>query len=313
MEETLAGAGMQLPSRVVVGLSGGADSTALLLVLYYLAPRLGISVEAAHLDHAIRERSADDVDHCRALAEALGLAFYAERVNVPSMAYALGQGLEEAGRTARLEFLGRLAPDEARGKAGGGLACLGHQLDDLAEDVLMRLTRGAGWPALAGMPAFDPKRRLLRPLLLCPRADIEAFLHAAGATWLDDPSNRDQAFFRNRVRRDILPLFVAENPGFLETVAGLWRLGRLDAELFAAALPEASDFAPRAELEALAPALRLRLYKACVEALGPGQPLLANLRALEAAFVEKRTGAAVQFPGAKTATVEREGVRFRRD
>ena len=352
--------------RFLVAVSGGADSTALLLVCTLLARRHGGSVAAAHLDHALRPESARDAAFVRELCAALAVPLHERRTDVAGLARERGVGLEEAGRDARNEWFAELIEHEA-----ADYLCTGHHLDDLAEDVLLRLLRGAGWPALAGMAAFDPRRRLLRPFLLTPKAELAALLADLGIPWCEDASNADPAFTRNRVRSRILPLLLEENPAFPEAVARLWRQGRLDEDYWRLTLdgfeasrpvpvdeadakppvglktpdaislrfaestdtgtvrsgyvadflqeilkccdPHASDeriFVPAGRLAAAPAALRLRLYKRCLERLGPGQSLADNIHKLDEAWTGGRFGAVLQFPGGKAAMVSDSGILF---
>lgn len=303
------GAGAPLNRLTVIcAFSGGPDSTALLLSLWYLCPRFDMRVLAAHLDHGLRPESASEAERCQAICEEFSIELYTERVNLPEKK---GKGLEAAARRARYDFL-----DRARSVAGAHMIATGHTLNDLAEDQLMRLIRGAGWPALGGMPAHDQDRRLVRPLLMTPKADCETFLTRLGIAWTEDPSNKDPAFFRNRVRSDILPVFMNENPGYLDNAKALWRMARMDEAHFASEISEFEQddsghvVLARAELATLHPAMRLRLYKAVIEGLGQGQPLAAALFDLDEAFREKRTGKLFQFPGGKTAEITHSGVKF---
>ena len=292
----------------IAGYSGGPDSAALLAVLEILAPRLGARLEAAHLDHGLRPGSADEAEAALAHCRLRGIPCTLGRIDVAALAKARRTGLEDAGRQARREFLADLAA--ARDNAW---IVLGHQLNDLAEDQLMRLTRGAGWPALGGMAALDPARRLLRPLLLTPRADLEALAAALSLPVVHDPSNADPAFFRNRVRRELLPRLAAENPRYLDAAARLWRQARQDAAFFREALPQLADptTLPRPLLAGLPAALRLRLYQRALAALGPGQALADGLQALDRAVTTRQTGRRFRFPGSKTAFVERHQLLFR--
>ena len=108
-----------------------------------------------------------------------------------------------------------------------------------------------------------------------------------------------------------MPLFLRENPGFPATVATLHRLALYDAEFFKHILPDPAEMLPRNVLSNLPKALRLRLYKSCLDAIGPGQALAESLENLDDVFQRRMTGAVVQFPGGKTATVVGEGVAFR--
>lgn len=298
-------------SVVVVGLSGGPDSTALLLCLECLAPRLGFSLQAAHLDHGLRPESAAEADQTELLCGGLGIPCTTCAADTAALARERGIGLEEAGRQLRYAFFA-----DCLAGCGRAFLALGHTLDDLAEDQLLRLIRGAGWPGLGGMAAHDPARSLLRPLLLTPKAAVLEFLADLGVECAQDPSNADPAFRRNRVRANILPLLLAENPAYLESAAGLWRLARTDRTLFDGQCaapepgPDGSIALPRPALAALPRALRLRLFKSCLERLGPGQPLLDGLLCLDAALAAGTPGKTVQFPGRKSARVEREAVVF---
>lgn len=313
--ERFAREGMGAPldhMGVLVALSGGPDSTALLLALWYLAPRLSLSgLCAAHLDHGLRPDSAAEAEYAAEICDHLDLELYTERVDVRALARDTGKGLEEAAREARYDFLDRVI-----GVAGMHLAAVGHTLNDLAEDQLMRQIRGAGWPALGGMPAHDSDRRLVRPLLMTPKDACLDFLSSLGTGWSADESNLDGSFFRNRVRLDLLPLFMRENPAYLDAAAALWRLARLDEGFFASAAsaePEEDErgvFLAREDLAVMHPALRLRLYKNVLESLGPGQPLARPLFDLDSAFRDKRGGKIFQFPGGKTAKVTAGGLLF---
>jgi tRNA(Ile)-lysidine synthase len=301
---------------LVVAYSGGADSRALLFALHFLSRRLRLRLHAAILNHGFRREAGREVAEARALCAGLGIGFYTEAQDVPAFARAEGLGLEEAGRTVRQGFLER-----ARRETQSDWIALGHQLNDLAEDSLMRLMRGAGWPALAGMAGVREERRTLRPLLLTPRSAVEAFLTEIGETWHNDRMNDDEAYFRNRVRRNLLPLCVRENPSFLNGVAERWRMARADERFLkeqlgalAAERREEGIFLPRAVLAGASPALRLRKYMAILASLGAGQVAAVHLRALDAAWRRNEGGKLAQFPGGKGARIRDGGiVFFRRD
>ncbi|WP_353116482.1 tRNA lysidine(34) synthetase TilS [Nitratidesulfovibrio sp.] len=210
---------------LVVGVSGGADSLCLLLVLRWLAPRLGLRLHAAVLDHGLRRESADEARAVAALCRRLGVPCRAERIDVAGHAAQERCGLEDAGRRARYAFF-----ESERQRTGADWICTAHQADDLCEDVLLRLVRGTGWPGLGGMPAMDPARRILRPLLTTERRDIDAFLAELAVRPVRDPSNADPAYRRNRLRHQVLPLLRAENPALGEAVRSLWELARCDAD-----------------------------------------------------------------------------------
>ena len=182
--------------RLLVAVSGGADSTALLDVLVGLAPEFGLAIQAAHVHHGLRPEADGDADVVRRLCERLGVPLCVERVDVrrePPW-----EGLEAEARRARHAALA------ARARAlGASRIATGHTADDQAETVVMRLLAGAGPRGLAGIA---PRRgALIRPLLDARREDVIEHLRRRGLGWVEDATNADPRFLRNRVRHDVLP------------------------------------------------------------------------------------------------------------
>ncbi len=333
---TITQAGAVSNLSLVVGVSGGADSLCLLLVLRWLAPRLGLRLHAAVLDHGLRMESAGEARAVAALCRRQGVHCRVTRADVAALAAREGCGLEDAGRRARYAFF-----ESERRRTGADWICTAHQADDLCEDVLLRLVRGTGWPGLGGMAAVEGARRILRPLLTTERSDIDAFLADLGVQPVRDPSNADPAYRRNRLRHQVLPLLRAENPALSDAVRSLWELARCDADYWTCQLADTRTGCPGCHEQADAPrqtaaahrtlgdgqaiappgspphrialpartlrglhrAARLRLYKRMLDRLGPGQSLAASLMALDAAWQAGHGGACVQFPGGKSARV----------
>jgi tRNA(Ile)-lysidine synthase len=200
--------------RVLVAVSGGADSVALLHVLRALALPLGVTLHVAHVDHQLRAESGRDASFVRDLAARLGLPVEVVTVDVGPRG-----SLEEAARDARYAALERVATE-----VGAARIAVGHTANDQAETVLMRLLQGAGPRGLAGIPPV--RGRIVRPLLDCRRAAIVAALEAAGETWLDDPSNVDRRFVRNRIRHDVLPVLEAASDDVVDALCRTARLSR---------------------------------------------------------------------------------------
>ena len=209
--------------RVAVGLSGGADSVALLRALAAKSSELGLVIHAAHLHHGLRGDEADaDLDFCRELAAGLGIPFHEERVDTATEARAKpesGKGsetIEEAARRLRYAWFRRLL---ASGEVD--TVATAHTLDDQAETVLARFLRGAWIEGLAGIhPVLEfPEGRILRPLLAATRAQVEEFLHGLGQAWREDSSNRHLTYTRNRIRHQLLPLLETWNPRLREHLA----------------------------------------------------------------------------------------------
>jgi tRNA(Ile)-lysidine synthase len=218
VEQTMAAYRMvQTGDRVLVGLSGGPDSTTLLLCLHQLAEKNALTIGTAHLNHGLRgEGAARDVRRAAALAKALGLPFYTESRLVEAFRQTRRLSPEEAAREVRYQFLESIAD-----KHGYNRIALGHHQNDDAELLLMRFLRGSGPLGLSGIP---PKRSgtvgnlaIIRPLIRVPRKAIETFLARSGVAAAEDESNADVRFLRNRVRRELLPLLQAQyNPALSE-------------------------------------------------------------------------------------------------
>lgn len=293
-------AGVSRESRLLVGFSGGVDSTALVLALQ----ELGCTQVLAHVDHGLRPESAQDVRHVAAFAEHHGLPLVSRRLDVAGLAQQEHIGLEDAGRRARYAFL-----ETVRLRQHCRWMVLGHQADDLVEDVLLRLVRGTGWPGLGGMRAVDAKRHLLRPLLHVPRNELDDVLHEAGIRPVEDESNESMDFRRNRLRHGVVPLLQAENPALCRSVIRLHDLAGLDADYWQRMLAPTIEFIgtnPESKavsldekhLRALHPAERLRIYAHMLcRVQDEGQARAETLFALEAAFVEAQRPKVFQFPG----------------
>lgn len=222
VDRALRASGVPLAGqRVVLGLSGGADSVALLDAMVSLAGRHRFGVVAAHLDHGLRPESVEDAAFCRRLCERLGVPFHAAEADVSARARRERGGLEQAARRERYRFLRRV-----REETGAAVIAVAHTRDDQAETLLMRLLRGAGATGLGGMrPRVG---RLLRPLLEVSREEVLAHLRDRGLGWREDPSNADLRHLRNRVRHELLPYLEARfNPALRE---GLARTAGLLAE-----------------------------------------------------------------------------------
>jgi tRNA(Ile)-lysidine synthase len=298
-------------SRVLLAVSGGADSTALLTVLSLLQDRMGFSFSAAHLNHMLRPEADREEEFVKGVCRGMGVVCRTGKSRVPLYARRMNIGFEQAAREMRYRFLFGLAE-----KTGIDYVFTAHHLNDLAEDVLMRLIRGTGWPALAGMSGRNGI--LARPLLQVQKSDLYAFLQEAGQEWMEDASNLDQSYLRNRVRHEILPLFLRENPGFLGQIGFLWRQGNMDRDFFERQLSGITgpDFngeivLSKATLKSMHPALRFRAYKSALERLGPGQALSRNIFDLDRIWKSGRGGKTVQFPGRKTAVIKAGDVIFR--
>jgi tRNA(Ile)-lysidine synthase len=202
--------------RVLVAVSGGPDSVALLHLLVRLRPRLGLDLGVAHYDHGLRgEDSRGDAGFVAHLARCLSLPFHLGRGDIKALAHTEKMSLQMAARKLRLQFL----RDTCRGQAYTGLA-LGHTADDQVELFWLRLFRGAGLEGLKGMWPATPQG-LVRPLLAVGKASLLAWLEQEGLSYRHDASNLSRSYLRNRVRLDLLPhLSQLYNPRLAQTI---WR------------------------------------------------------------------------------------------
>lgn len=213
--------GVKKNSSLLLAVSGGADSIALAVVFFILAKRQAFKLRAIHVNHSLRANANGDEAFVRGFCAALGVPLDTARVDVGKMARQTSRGLEETGRDCRHDIFAKTLA-----RSGCDYVLLAHHADDLSEDVFMRLTRGAGWPALGGMGAVEGK--LLRPLLRENPHNLKNLLRELKLTWREDESNADTRFKRNRFRRLILPALRAENPRLDERILDLHSLAQAD-------------------------------------------------------------------------------------
>jgi tRNA(Ile)-lysidine synthase len=199
---------------VLVGVSGGPDSSALLIILSHLRKELGLTLTAAHFDHMLRSRkeAEDDRAYVEKLAKSFKVPFVTARGDVARRAKKEGESIEEAARELRYRFLGAEAA-----KAGATAVVVGHTLDDRAETVLLHLIRGSGLDGLAAMPSRSPwpfgaGPDIARPLLELTRAEIEKYCEECGIVPRQDPTNEQLIATRNRVRHELMPVLRSFNP-----------------------------------------------------------------------------------------------------
>jgi len=274
----------------LVAVSGGPDSTALLVALSESEREL----VAAHYDHALRAGSSQDTRHVAELCDRLGVRLLTMRRTLPLPA----GSLQAAARLLRYEFL-----DQAAEAANAGHVVLGHTADDVVEGALMHLQRGSGLAGLRGMPASRGRYR--RPLLGTWREEIEAFLWARGLVPLRDPSNLDTGrFARARIRHELLPQLEAGRPGIKHSIhAAAVAAGRLQAR----AEREAAQLTGnREQLRAVPRAVRFELYRR----LFGEQPALSRrqLEEMDRLALAGRTGSGLDLPRGRRFRVSPEHV-----
>jgi tRNA(Ile)-lysidine synthase len=221
-------------ATVLVGYSGGGDSTCLLDLLR----QCGVDVIAAHLHHGQRPEADKELELCAAFCQQIGVPFMSGRADVPRLARETGTGLEEAGRHARYEFF-----EQCLAQAGADLVATAHTLDDHVETVLLNLARGTGLRGLAGIQA--KRGSIVRPLLPFSRAETRTYCEERGLWFHDDPANDDESFARVRVRKRIVPEIEAINSAAKSAVARLAQIAdeedRFLDGMAAAALEQCED------------------------------------------------------------------------
>lgn len=296
---------------VIVAVSGGADSVALLDVLASLAT-LRLNLVPAHLNHLLRGEESDrDEEFVRQIAAGYGLTPEVRRVDVAATAAAPGLSLEEAGREARYAFFRELA-----GRYGAKSIALAHHRDDQAETVLMRLLRGSAGSGLSAIRPRGEDGLLVRPLLAVSRLEIETYLAKAGLEWREDSSNRDTGFLRNRVRHELLPLLRGYNPRISESLGQTAEALARDEELLSAMTAESFARCVTAvassrvlDLDLLdhePQALRPRLFRMAIAAVRGDLRRISfrHLSALEKLALAESPSARAVLPG--NLIVERE-------
>ena len=297
--------------RVLVALSGGADSVALLILLRKNAEKLGITLEAAHLNHLLRGGESDrDAAFCKALCDRLSVPLTLGIRDVSALREN-GEGVEEAARRVRYGFLLDVARERRVTKI-----VTAHNANDLAETMLMNLARGSGTRGLAGIPQTRDLGgvTLVRPLLFCERSEIEEYLEANGETYVTDSSNLADDYTRNMVRHQILPLLQQVNPQFVRHAAQAAQSLREDdeaLETFAAQLVCGTDENPAkhpteilaASLAAssAAPAVAARAVKILAENAGAPSPNRAQIAAVLNLAAAENPSAEVTLSGGYVA------------
>lgn len=205
---------MKGKKAVVVGVSGGADSMALLSFLCSLREEFGITVTAAHVNHGLRGDEADrDEQFVRSWCEKNDVEFVVLHADVAAKAKAEGKTVEEAGRSVRYDFFEKKACER------GAVIATAHTLSDSIETQIMNLARGTGLRGLCGIPPV--RGNIIRPLIRCTRADTEEYCRKNGVKYVDDSTNFSHDYTRNRVRLDLVPQLYRLNPAFDKAAARL--------------------------------------------------------------------------------------------
>ena len=269
--------------RVICAVSGGADSVALLFAMYLLRERLDITLEAAHFNHRLRGEESDADE-----------AFVKELCGRYDIPLHLGsgrilpgkKGLEAAAREARYAFLRSLP----------GKIATAHTADDNAETVLLHLVRGTGLKGLGGISPMNGN--VIRPMLTVTRREVEAFLSEYALPHREDSTNATDLFLRNRIRRNVMPLLLQENPSLAENLSDM-ALGLREDEDYLSQM--AGETLPGVtELREMHPALRARALERFLKENGVSEPEKRHITLLEQLVFSDKPSARADLPGGIT-------------
>lgn len=193
--------------KIVVGVSGGVDSVVLLDIIANLSSRKDLILFVAHVDHGLRKESGNDVEFVKKLCSNYNIRFFTKKVNVKEYANKKKISVEESARELRYEFF-----EEVCANTGSSFLALAHNSNDSAETFFINLLRGTGLSGLAGIPQKRPLNtqvNIIRPLINLSRADIEEYAKKRNITWVEDITNKENIYLRNKIRNELLP-FIQE-------------------------------------------------------------------------------------------------------
>lgn len=290
---------LSVGDTVLVALSGGADSMALLTVLYELKNQYSLTISAAHFNHGIRGKEAKrDEDFCVEVCRKLGVEIFVGGADIPALAKQKGIGIEECGRQERYAFFERVAP--------GAKVATAHTLSDCEETFLFNLSRGS---SLKGLTSIPPVRgNIIRPLINCSRAEIEEYCAENNVAYVTDSTNLADEYTRNRIRHNTVPQLKEINPAFDSAFERCVNSLREDEELLSLLAGEAVSRARVAEgfavqeLASLPQSLKRRAVAAIIEEITDEKP---QLRHIEAVMSLLMSGGDTQVCGGVSLRVSR--------
>ncbi len=295
-------------SSVVVGLSGGVDSVVLLHMLSSICGKRGIVIHAFHVHHGIRGEEADrDLDFCRELADGMGIDFSFALVDVPSVAAARKQGLEEVARDLRYEAL-----EKYRKSVGADRIAVAHHANDNLETLIFNIARGSAAKGGAGIPPI--RGRLIRPMLSLTRSEITDYAVEHALSFVTDTTNSDENYTRNFIRGQIVPLLEKINPNATAAAFGFCDALRADCEyLDRTALAYANEN-DCATLVLLDRAILSRVIEHQYMRASGGERLSSkNLRAVSELIKKNIDQSRLSLPCSVSALIDRGKILFIKD
>jgi tRNA(Ile)-lysidine synthase len=310
--------------RVVVAVSGGADSVALLLLLFELRTKLGIVLSVAHLNHKLRGRASDaDETFVAKLAAKLNLPLHLERADIAAKAKRDKANLEDTARRVRYAFFAKLVTENHATRVA-----IAHTADDQAETVLAHILRGTGLTGLGGIHPIA--QHVVRPLIQFRRADLRAYLRSKKQPWREDATNRDTTKTRARIRKKLIPMLEKQfQPNVVEHLAALADLAREDEALLDAIAKQRSgsivamapatarvsikDLLSSPLRDAKSPALAKRVIRLMVEELKPraGEYGAQHIQSVLDLAEHGENGKSLRLPGGLEVRRERDTLVFR--
>ena len=281
--------------HLVCAVSGGADSVAMLFAMYLLAPQLKISLSCAHFNHNLRGEESDrDAEFVRSFCAQYDIPFHLGTGKVvPGK-----KGLEAAARDARYGFL----------KSLPGKIATAHTADDNLETVLMHLVRGTDLKGLGGIAPIN--ENLIRPMLLITRQEVMDFIAEYHLSYVDDSSNQEDDFLRNRLRHYVVPLLKKENPRLARNTSLLALRLREDEEALSSVENKKLSSVPK--LQQMAPAMRRRALRRFLVDSGVSEPEAAHVEMVEKLVLSDKPSAKASFPGNVCITRNYDTLQVRR-
>ncbi len=304
-----------VPSAILCGYSGGADSSFLLMLLHSWCKISGTRLYAAHINHGIRGAEAiRDRDHCKKACDELGIELFILNADVPAIAKNSGKTLEEAARDVRYGFFSDIMK-----KNNIPVLATAHNGDDNIETVIFRLSRGSGLKGLAGIPPVrflsDSERVVIRPILKASKEKILDICAKNGIKYVYDSTNSETEYTRNKIRAEVLPTLKALNPRLCETFDRSSGSLRRDCEYLDGVAAEyldrnGADAADIKKLSELHDAVLMRVISLMYTDAGGSMAEQLHLEGIKELIRSKKEGCSISLPARIKASIKNGKLLF---
>lgn len=282
---------LEKTEKVIIGLSGGADSVSLTHALLKISQEKNFEIEAVHVNHGIRGSEAErDENFSKDFCKNLGIKLTIKKISVPEIAKKLKMSTEEAGRIARYEILKEIANQEKNTKIATA-----HTLSDNAETLIMRLASGSSLKGLCGIP--PTRENIIRPLIEIKRSEIEKYCKKNNLKFVNDSSNFQRDYTRNKIRLDIIPEFKKLNPNFETTIARTLNLLKNDEKFLEEETEKALKSNSLSEIGVLPAAIRTRALAKIIKNFTKERIEEKHIKNLENLIIKK--SGKICIPGGK--------------